>query len=761
MIDHHRFCLTGRNCSTAAARHTARPALTAVLAVACAYVLGAPLLWAQSAADSGASDPLVTPGATGTPDDADSSTIVYGEEFFSQYNVTTVEDILRRIPGVSAILDGSGGGGGGGQGGNDRRGFGSDGDQVLINGRRLAGKSNEISSALRRIQIQNLDRVELLRGTTSDIDVRSDGVVVNLILREGAAASSSGSAMLAPQLDEEGLVDLDGALTYNGEAGQFTYFVGLERLTVSENGMGVYTRRVRDERIYYPTGEVMAVRLVDGETDFEEYSLTANSTYHFDRGDKLQLNALIKPSTEDSLDVAPFTEFDLDGTPGISGIDLRRELIDSKLEWELGGTYERRIGENGNFKILSVYTHDETSKSESRDEQIDNALYEIGRNTSDELQTEAIVRGSYYWPLTANQSIEIGAESARNTLGQTIAVSADLDGDGIAEPINIFNPSSHVEEIRTEIFFNHNWTMSERWTASSSLIAEKSTITQSGSDINNETDFDFLKPRVDLRFAQNASNQWRIKLEKTVSQLNFGNFVPRFNIREDRFFAGNPDLRPEVAWEYEIGFEHRLDDDEGVIEARIFYQDIDDRIEGVAIDLDNDGELDPASGNIGEATAYGYEVSFSVRMARLGAPDLILDGRHMSRDTSVTDPFTGIERIMAQTWKSRTELGIRHDLADWNLSYGASYDQWGGDNLRSDWTEFRHFFRDPEYQAFIEKRFGATWTLRFDAFDIAKGSRNRTRDIYADGATDGSLSRFEEYYETRDRRYTISVTAAF
>jgi outer membrane receptor protein involved in Fe transport len=691
--------------------------------------------------------------------ETDSSTIVYDQEFFAQYNVTTAEDILRRIPGVAAMLDDAGGGGN-----NDRRGFGSGGDQILINGRRLAGKSNEISSALRRIQIQNLDRVELLRGTSNDIDVRSDGVVINLILKEGEAATRSGSVMLAGQLDDHGWNDLDGTINYNGELGKLGYIVSLEKSSVGGGGGGGggdYSRRYRDESYFYPTGELMQARLSESRREVEEYSFAANSTYHSERGDALQLNALIKPSSQQVLDEIQFTEFAIDGTPGLSGTDLRSEIVDQDLEWEMGGTYERRVGESGNFKILTVYNHEDKSSENERNILVGNVLSEVNRNLSDVLETEAILRSSYYWPLSSSQTLEIGAETASNSLEQTIEVYSDLNGDGIVEKVDIFNPSSKVEETRSELFVNHNWTLTERWTASSSLVAESSTLSQSGEDINNETHFDFIKPRIDIRFASSPADQLRMKIERTVSQLNFSDFVPEYNIRDDRFTEGNPDLRPETAWEYEIGYEHRLGDDQGVVAARIFYKDVQDHIENVAIDPDGDGEFDSATGNIGDATQHGFALTFSVRMASLGVPDLIIDGGYEWRESRVTDPFTGLERKMSGSFDTTTNLSLRHDVSAWQLSYGASVENSSGENIRSEWSEYRSFVRDPDVVLFIEKRFGARWTLRFDALDVTQSKRERTRLIYADNAAVGTLRRTEFFEDTRDRRYMVSLTSTF
>ena len=403
-------------------------------------------------------------------------------------------------------------------------------------------------------------------------------------------------------------------------------------------------------------------------------------------------------------DVTPFTEFAIDGSPVFSATDLRQRSIDSQLEWEVGGTYEQPTRKGSNLKLLSVYNHRDTSNKQSRNLLIATDLDEISRSPSDVLEVEAILRGSYFWPLSSDQTLEVGAEGALNSLDQTIELFFDLDNDGVADQIDIFNPSSKVEELRTELFVNHNWTFNSRWSLASSLIAENSDISQHGGDIDNTRQFRFLKPRADLRFSPHPSDQVRFKVERTVSQLNFTNFVPRFDIREDRFSAGNPDLKPETAWTFETSYEHRLQNDQGVLEARAFYNDIQDRIERVAIDPDGDGGFDSATGNIGDATEYGAEAKFSLRMNKFGVPDLILGGRYLIQNSSVIDPFTGTERKMARPRDYEAELNFRHDVNAWRLSYGGSYAHQGGDNIASEWKEFRTFTRRPEINAFLEKK---------------------------------------------------------
>ena len=45
--------------------------------------------------------------------------------------------------------------------------------------------------------------------------------------------------------------------------------------------------------------------------------------------------------------------------------------------------------------------------------------------------------------------------------------------------------------------------------------------------------------------------------------------------------AGNPNLVQEKAWQYEVNMEYRLPEDNGVLNARVFYHDLEDVIDRV------------------------------------------------------------------------------------------------------------------------------------------------------------------------------------
>ena len=127
------------------------------------------------------------------PTTDENSTVTYPASYFDQYEPFSVSDMLDRIPGITVARQGGPGGSSSGPGssqGSERRGLGLGGDQVLINGRRIAGKENEGNSQLSRIPANQVQRIEIIRGTSGDLDVRGGNQVINIVLLELESSSS-------------------------------------------------------------------------------------------------------------------------------------------------------------------------------------------------------------------------------------------------------------------------------------------------------------------------------------------------------------------------------------------------------------------------------------------------------------------------------------------------------------------------------------------------------------------------------------------
>ena len=118
--------------------------------------------------------------------------IVYDQIYFQKFNITNAADAIKRIPGVENLSSGNSSANYEPGGNNKKRGFGSSGTQILINGERQSSKSNNIIKTLERINAESLIKIEVIRGSEAGLDVRSDGVIINIIV-DGSSSKGSGT----------------------------------------------------------------------------------------------------------------------------------------------------------------------------------------------------------------------------------------------------------------------------------------------------------------------------------------------------------------------------------------------------------------------------------------------------------------------------------------------------------------------------------------------------------------------------------------
>ena len=688
------------------------------------------------------------------PEAADSGTTVYDQAFFAKYDVTTAEDILRRIPGVAAILDGV-------ATQQQERGFGSGGDQILIDGKRMAGK-NQILATLRRLQVENIASIQLIRGTSAALDVQSQGLLVNILLKDGAS-TGAGSWQLNTRFNDMGFLQPDGLVSYSNSWGPLDYIIGLERnLLPPRNLVGNdWHDRTRQEVYYFPNGTVQELRPQVINREHDKFIFTANLTYNLKNGDRARFNVLLEPRQPIESDITPLTLFNSAGTQTLTATDVHKRTSGWVNRWELGGDYEAVIGP-GTFSTLYIFNYVDNPTDEYRNRIIGTTLTEISRQLTNQLTTEGILRSSYTWPFAAKQTLELGVEGARNTLTQDLRVFFDLDNNGRVEEIPIPTAHAFVQELRGEAFANHNWDITGDLSLESSLNFEYSRITNN-YPFSPPATYTFLKPRADLRYDLSSADQLRFKIERTASQLQFSNFVPTFDVVDSEIDAGNPALSPEKAWAFETAYQHRLPNRQGVLEGRVFYKAISDHIDKFMIRREANGDPVSATGTIGSAKVYGAEAKGAVKLGWLGFPEIGIDLRYLHQWSETTDPFTGRQRDVQSLWTDELDAVFRHDVPVWRLSYGATLKLTEGSQVFSDARVLRYFERGPRLEAFVEKSLPYALTLRIEGYGLMpKHNREyQQRILYVNDAGNGIISRAERFTEIRDRRFVVSLRGRF
>lgn len=656
----------------------------------CTAALGAALLFPAAGF---AQEPATTPAS------ASEGTLVYEPAFFAASNPSSALDMVSRIPGFS-INDGA-----------SVRGFAGAGGNVLINGARPASKDDGASSVLSRTPASRVERIELIRGSAPGIDMQGQSVVANVILRNEVSRQHTVQGQV--HVFEGGPSVPTGRYEFSStdNGTQWGFQIGRTLAMSDSTGWGTATRFdangdvILEERVRnrfdgggWQTRGNWASDMVGGRLE-----LTGGYNW-FEYFDELSFSA---PGSPERL----FT-FDDDG----SRVDL-------------GLRYERPLGDRLNLETRLIQNYrwggfTSTASGPGLDQ-----LFEADRTSG-----ETIARGVLRWQRSETLSYEGGGELAYNFLD----TEQNFTNNGT--PVTLPLASTLVEEIRGELFGQTTWRRSDRMRVEAGLRLEHSTIRQSG-DASAERSFFYPKPRVAVTFDPAENRQIRLRFERELGQLNFGDFAASTSFSNDQIRGGNLDLRPQQRWISEAVFEQRFNGD-GVATLTLRHDEISDVIDVVPLD----GGL-TAIGNIGDGTLTRVAANVRLPLRDLGLERGRLTVKAQYDHTRVTDPTNGASREISRVRPFTSSIDFENDVPDWNLRWGVNYMPW-----------FREPTFNPDQQRNFELRHYVTLFAEY-TFDnglaayisVTKWDDMRIdREVYSDRVTQALAFREEQRIDPRD-----------
>jgi hypothetical protein len=571
------------------------------------------------------------PTSTHTPvaDASQQGVLIFTPDFFADQRPNTALDMVARVPGFS-VQDGDG-----------SRGFEGAVGNILINGARPASKNDTGSSVLSRTLVPQVERIELIRGGAPGIDMQGYSVVVNVITK----TQSSREHILTGQgfFFEGGTDRAAGTYQFTARDGERTWGLTLsDGVAINDsNGVGRVVRRdangviTRDEGYFDDqTGGGQGIRV-----NFADAFM----------GGKIDLTARVGRND--------YSQFSLQDGP--------RTLRDNRYaeegtSGEVGAVFTRPMGTGLTSETRFIHEWSEEDGASVSRNTVAGVVSPEQRFESVEEASETILRSLLRWERSPSLTIEGGGEVAYNML----EIDQTLTNGGVVVPL----PSDQimVEETRGEVFGKATWRVRPNLTVEGGVRLEASTITQSG-DADQEKSFFFAKPRLQLTWTPRPQNQLRVRFERELGQLDFGDFAAGADLEEEQLFGGNVDLEPEERWISEIVYERRFLGD-GIVS--IGYRH--DEIIGVIDRLPLPRGLS-AVGNIGDGTLDQLAVNVVLPLDWMGFSGGDFRFRNTWNETSVTDPTTGQDRPISGVRSSQPAFTISQDITSWKINWAITY----------------------------------------------------------------------------------------
>lgn len=641
---------------------------------------------------------------------------VYTTDDFARFAPRSALDMVRQVPGF-VLREGGG-----------ERGFGQADTNVLINGRRISGKSNGPVEALGRITASSVEQLVVLDGASLDLGGLS-GQVLNVVISDESSFSGRYQYRLAHRTEQSRWQtrEFDTSIAGSDADSNWTLRLANEQGLFAESG---------PELVFDGQGRLTDFRPEERTDTIDRPNLSGSYSRVSDGGSALnlvgELNGFLFERTETS-----------DRLAGTSGAN-RRALRETEDEYnfELGADYEFDMAD-GRLKLIALHRFESSPRvADVRTEFASGAPAQGTIFTRQADEAESILRSEYAfggfdgrwnWALEmTNNYLDIESELER------------LDSAGTAVTVPFPGADSRVEELRGETTLSYTRQFTPKIQFQGSVGAEYSQISQSGP---RDVVRDFVRPKgfVSLNWKPGSDTAVSLRLERVVGQLNFFDFIATVNVNQDRVNVSNEELVPPRSWLTEIEYQRSLGGF-GNLTLSGFYDDITDIVDRIPIE--GGGQ---APGNVDSATRAGVSLSTTLLTDPLGWLGGRFDVSLDYVDSEVLDPVLQTPRRITGDDYRNLDISFRQDFSqsDWAAGGRLFYEE-EAESVRIDEVSF--FNQEfGTLSVYLEHKNLFGLTVRGTVGNLLRVDNRFKRTVYVDRAA--GIARFSE-----DRRRDSGTT---
>ncbi|UHQ19297.1 TonB-dependent receptor plug domain-containing protein [Lysobacter sp. KIS68-7] len=658
--------------------------------------------------------------------EAPPASINYTPQDFARFAPRNALNMLQQVPGFVVRSQAQ------------ERGLGQATGNVLINGQRLSGKSNDVLAQLERIPASSVVRIELRDGASLAIPGLS-GQVANIVVKGSTIAGTwEWSAAWRERYADPQFTR--GSVSINGSAGRVDYTLGLSNNgTVGASG-GPTTVTNAD-------GSLRESRNDEFEQRIERPALSAQLAWTGRDSDIANVNARYQDETNHYFE---------EGLRVAAGMPDRFRTVTSRANGsnhELGGDYEFGLGA-GRLKLIGLIRGISTPRTDMVVvDDFDPATPLQGtRFRRDSRERERIGRAEYRWKAFDGE-MQMSGEYAFNRLDSaaTLAVFDPASGAFVETPMP--GAVATVQEDRYELMGTYGRALTPTLQLQVNAGGEYSKLAQVGAGGQVRT---FLRPKglVSIAWTPSSNTDLAFALERRVGQLDFQDFLATVDLADGQANAGNPDLVPPQTWELSLEANRKLGD-WGTTTLRVYTQRIDDIVDTVPI-----GAHGESPGNLDTATLSGFEWKGTFPLARLGLQGGKLDLAWQMETSDVEDPLTREHRPISDNLQSYARLDFRHDIRDTPIAYGAYANYtWREPDVRL--TEVGNWYEGPVFAGvFIEHKDVAGLKMRLNLGNLGDAPSRWDRTVYLDRRT-GPVDFHEQRNRAIGRTFSFTVSGRF
>jgi len=479
---------------------------------------------------------------------------------------------------------------------------GSQGVQILINGKPSVLASEEGGNALGSITADMIESIEVITNPSAKYEASGTSGIINIIMKKSEKRGLNGSVTLNTGVPNNHSI----GLSLNRRTEKFNLFSQIAY------GRRTFPRESESRSLDKATQVLLSS---DGDSDKNEnfFNLILGTDYHINDNNVITLSGHY--AFEDEKEHADQIYSLTDASDVVTSSWNRRELTTaSNPKWQYELQYKKDFDSHKDRSLLfsalgSSFGKDKTSTftnstllGESQDMQ-QRALTEFVEN-------EYTFKLDYTHPFSDQVILETGAQYVINDVSNDYEV---LDNnDGIWEVnetfTNVFDYNQDVLGVYGTFGYE-----GEKWGIKGGLRLEhtnlKTELENTGE--KNDQNYTNLFPSIHTSYKLTDDVSLQAGYSRRIYRPNLWSLNPFVSFRDNfNLSTGNPNLQPEFTDSYEITSIVKFE--KGSLNFGVYYRDTDDVIERIATFEDNVTTTKPENVGTNRSTGAEFNAKYNV-----------------------------------------------------------------------------------------------------------------------------------------------------
>ena len=482
---------------------------------------------------------------------------------------------------------------------------GSENVRILIDGRPsgLTGAGN--TDALRMMQGNLIDKVEVITNPSSRYDAEGEVGIINIVLKKEKKKGLNGAFELTAGYPE----NFGGSFTLNYRRKWINFFTSSGLKYRSSPGSGFSFNEYQDaDTAYY----------FENERNQKRGGLSSVSRFGADIyfNKKNVLTTALMVNYTDANNAAQIGYSDFNELREITLETLRdEEENEISLDLEASLVYEKKFEEKGRSWTTTI------SANQNDDSEISNLtqtssgsgleLTTFQRSTNTEDQRTYSGQSDYIHPIFEDGRIETGIKGSVREIRNDYGVELN-NGTGWKSLIPFTDELIYNENIYAgyAMYSNKLNLLTYQFGLRSEYTMIETRLVK--SNISNPREYLNFFPSAHISYELGELNSVQVSYSRRISRPRFRELIPFFSYTDPRnFYSGNPDLNPEFSDSYELGYLQKLE--KGSVLTSLYYRHTVNPTERITV-TDSNGLLQRFPVNLSTQDAYGLELTLQYQL---------------------------------------------------------------------------------------------------------------------------------------------------